>query len=45
MMSGLNWLMGANAVLWVGLGLYMALMLVRQRALERRLKRLEEEHD
>lgn len=42
-MSEMLWLMGANAVLWAGLGAYVAFMLERQRRLERRLARLERE--
>lgn len=42
-MSGMLWLMSANAVFWAGLGLYVAFMAGRQCKLERRLTRLEQE--
>lgn len=42
-MSEMLWLMSANAVLWAGLGGYVAFMIDRQRRLERRLARLERE--
>ena len=43
-MNALNWLMAANAVLWLGLGAYLARMALAQRHLERRV-RLEENDD
>lgn len=43
-MNALNWLMAANAVLWLGLGLYLARLALAQRRLERRI-RLEEHND
>ena len=43
-MNALNWLMTANAVLWLGLGLYLARLALVQRRLERRIHQ-EENHD
>ncbi len=40
-MSGMMWLMSANAVFWLGLGAYAVFLACRGRALERRLARLE----
>lgn len=36
-MNALNWLMAANAVLWLGLGAYLARLARVQRRLERRV--------
>ena len=44
-MTALHWLMAANAVLWIGLGLYMAFLASSQKKLERRLAQWENDHD
>lgn len=36
-MDTLYWLMGANAVVWIGLGAYLAFLGARQRSLALRL--------
>lgn len=40
-MDTLYWLLGANAVVWLGLGAYVALLGARQRALAARLAQWE----
>lgn len=37
----LVWLMAANAVIWFGIGVYVALVAAGQNALKRRLQQLE----
>ncbi len=44
-MPAINWLMAANAFLWIGLGLYVAFLARAQRDLELRLRQLESDHD
>lgn len=44
-MNALNWLMAANAALWLGLGAYLAFLAHTQRSLERRVRLEENEHD
>lgn len=44
-MNALNWLMAANAVLWLGLGAYLAFLARTQRHLERRARLEEIDHD
>lgn len=40
-MDTLYWLAGANAVVWLGLGFYVAFLAGRERALARRLDQWE----
>lgn len=44
-MNAINWLMAANAVLWLGLGAYLACLIRAQRHLERRVRLEEIDHD
>ncbi|MCH5277007.1 MAG: CcmD family protein [Desulfovibrionaceae bacterium] len=41
-MNALNWLVAANALLWLGLGAYVAWMARAQRHLEQRVLRQEQ---
>lgn len=41
-MNALHWLMAANALLWLGLGAYVAWMARSQRHLEQRILRQEQ---
>lgn len=38
-------IMIANAVVWIGIGLYLFFLSTRQNALERRLRRMEDAND
>lgn len=40
-MSNLLWLMAANAVVWLGIGVYVAFLARAQAALDRRLRHME----
>lgn len=44
-MTDLEWLMLANACLWLGFGLYIASLAQVQKKLMLRLKRMEAQHD
>ncbi len=44
-MNALYWFAGANAALWIGLGLYIAFLGGRQKKIERRLDRMGGDHD
>jgi CcmD family protein len=44
-MTAINWLMAANAALWIGLGLYVAILAGSQKRLERRVAQWEADHD
>lgn len=44
-MTAINWLMGANAALWLGLGAYVAFLARAQKNLERRVRQWENDHD
>ncbi len=41
----MEWLVGALAVMWLGLGAYVALLAVRQQRIARRLSFLEKDHE
>ena len=40
-MSEIHWVLAASAVIWLGLGAYLAFMAARQRDVEQRLSALE----
>lgn len=44
-MTAISWLMAANAALWIGLGLYVAVLAGTQKRLERRVSQWEADHD
>ncbi len=44
-MDAIFWLAAGNAIVWLGLGAYLALLGARQRQLLRQLKNLELEHE
>lgn len=44
-MEALDWLMAANAALWIGLGLYLAFLARTQKRLERRAALWEAHHE
>ena len=44
-MDAINWLIAANAALWIGLGAYMLFLLNRQANLEKRIQQMETLHD
>ncbi|HJD96995.1 CcmD family protein [Mailhella massiliensis] len=44
-MTAFDWLMAANAALWIGLGAYMAFLASEQKRLERRMAQWEADHD
>lgn len=44
-MDAIFWLVVANAIIWIGLGAYVAFLASRQNALARQLKLVEHEHD
>ena len=41
-MTEIHWVLAASAVIWLGLGAYLAFMAVRQKELEQRLRALED---
>ncbi len=38
------WLMAANIAVWIGLGMYLSILLGQQKTLAKRLQHLEESH-
>jgi CcmD family protein len=44
-MSGLEWVIGASAVIWLSIAAYVAFIAYRQKDIDRRLALLEEEHE
>lgn len=44
-MTAIDWLMGANAALWLGLGAYLAFLARTQKHLQRRVRQWENDHD
>lgn len=44
-MDAIFWLAAANAIVWLGLGAYIALLAAKQRQILRQLKTLENRHD
>ncbi len=41
MTTDMQWVLGAGAAIWLGLAAYITFLLVTQRELERRVRRLE----